>query len=258
MSEIVVHAAAGILTLTIDRPDRKNALTQDMYGVMAAALESAATDDAVRVLVIQGSATLFTAGSDIGRFAEGQAAELPDPKSLQSFRFLCALASFPKPVVAAVCGLAVGLGATMLLHCEYVVAGDNASFLAPFVNMGLCPEAGSSLLAPQRLGYRHAVELLMMGEPLTAERACAMGLVNRVVPHVDAQAIGQSVARRLAAKPLSSLVETKRLLKSGQSAAVVARILEEGELFWQMMGRPAAREAIAALTEKRKPDFSRT
>lgn len=257
MSEVIVESGNGIVTLTINRPERKNALTQEMYGLLADALEAAAADDSVRVVVLQGSQAFYTTGSDIGRFAESQAGEMPDPKSLRSLRFLRALATFPKPVVAVVCGLAVGIGATMLLHCEYVVAGDNATFTAPFVNMGLCPEAGSSLLGPQVLGYRNAVQLLMMGEPLTAEAACAMGLVNRVVPQADAQAIGQAVARTFAAKPLISLTETKRLLKSGQATQVVERIIEEGENFWRLMGQPAAREAIAALNEKRKPDFSK-
>lgn len=257
MSDVLIHTADGITTITFNRPERKNALTQDMYALSANALEAAASDPKIRVVVIQGSDTLFTAGSDVGRFADSQAGEMPKPTESQSFRFLSAIASFNKPLVAVVCGLAIGIGTTMLLHCDYVVAGDNAYFSAPFVGMGLCPEGGSSLLAPQLMGYRKAVELLMLAAPLNANAARDMDLVNRVVPSADARAIGRAVALQFAAKPLTSLIAAKRLLKGDQTPAVISRIVEEGETFWQMMGEPAAREAIAALQEKRKPDFSK-
>ncbi|MEN9539284.1 MAG: hypothetical protein RLZZ126_1519, partial [Pseudomonadota bacterium] len=172
-------------------------------------------------------------------------------------RFLHGIASFPKPLVAAVCGPAVGIGTTMLLHCDLVYAGDNAAFSMPFVNLGLCPEAASSLLLPQMFGHHRAAEALLLGEPFMAEAALEVGLVNRIVPPTEANGIAQTQARKLAAKPLSALMETKRLMKSGQAAAVRAQMDEEGRSFGRLMVGPAAREAFAAFMEKRRPDFSK-
>ncbi|MDP3311591.1 MAG: enoyl-CoA hydratase, partial [Polaromonas sp.] len=173
------------------------------------------------------------------------------------FRFLRGIATFPKPLLAAVCGPAVGVGTTMLLHCDLVYAGDNAAFSMPFVNLGLCPEAASSLLVPQMLGYHRAAEALLLGEPFMAEAALEVGLVNRVVPPTEANGLAQAVARKLAAKPLSSLVETKRLMKKGQQQLVQQQMDEEGASFGRMLGEPAAKEAFGAFMAKRKPDFSK-
>jgi enoyl-CoA hydratase/carnithine racemase len=173
------------------------------------------------------------------------------------FRFLRALAGFPKPLVAAVCGPAVGIGTTLLFHCDLVYAGDNAAFSMPFVNLGLCPEAASSLLVPQMMGYHRAAEALLLGEPFMAEAALEVGLVNRVVPPSEANAYAQSVARKLAAKPLASLIETKRLMKKPQAEAVLRQMAEEGASFGRMLREPAAREAFTAFMERRLPDFSR-
>jgi enoyl-CoA hydratase/carnithine racemase len=173
------------------------------------------------------------------------------------FRFLRALATFPKPLVAAVCGPAVGVGTTMLFHCDLVYAGDNAAFSMPFVNLGLCPEAGSSLLVPQMLGYHRAAEALLLGEPFMAEAALEVGLVNRVVPPTEANGVAQAAARKLAAKPLSSLMQTKRLMKQGQQQRVLEQIAVEAETFGQLLAAPAAKEAFGAFMEKRKPDFSK-
>jgi enoyl-CoA hydratase/carnithine racemase len=151
----------------------------------------------------------------------------------------------------------VGVGTTMLFHCDLVYAGDNAAFSMPFVNLGLCPEAASSLLVPQMLGYHRAAEALLLGEPFMAEAALEVGLVNRIVPPTEANAIAQGQARKLAAKPLSALVETKRLLKKAQMPAVLERMDEEGASFGRMLREPAAREAFGAFMEKRKPDFSK-
>jgi enoyl-CoA hydratase/carnithine racemase len=167
------------------------------------------------------------------------------------------LAAFPKPIIAAVCGPAVGIGTTMLFHCDLVYAGDNAAFSMPFVNLGLCPEAASSLLVPQMMGYHRAAEALLMGEPFMAEAALEVGLANRVVPPTEANAVAQAQARKLAAKPIASLIETKRLLKKGQMEQVLARIDEEAVSFGRMLGEPSAKEAFTAFMEKRKPDFSK-
>ena len=253
MQDILIHADSGVSTITLNRVEKKNSFTQAMYAACADALEAAATDGAVRVVVFQGDATVFSAGNDIGDFLSNA----PKAQDAPVFRFLRALAAFPKPIVAAVCGPAVGIGTTMLFHCDLVYAGDNAAFSMPFVNLGLCPEAASSLLVPQMLGYHRAAEALLLGEPFMAEAALEVGLVNRIVPPLEANGVAQAQARKLASKPLSSLVETKRLMKNGQMAQVLEVMAEEGERFGQMLREPAAREAFTAFMEKRRPDFSK-
>ncbi|MBE7940611.1 MULTISPECIES: enoyl-CoA hydratase [Ramlibacter] len=253
MSEILSHAEAGVLTLTLNRLERKNSLTAAMYGQLADALEAAAADASVRVVLLQGHETIFSAGNDINDFLNNP----PSGEGSPVFRFLRGIAAFPKPVVAAVCGPAVGVGTTLLFHCDLVVAGDNAAFSMPFVNLGLCPEAASSLLVPQMMGYHRAAEALLLGEPFMAEAAQEVGLVNRVVPPTEANAYAQALARKLAGKPVSSLIETKRLMKHGQQARVIEQMDEEGKSFGRMLREPAAREAFTAFMEKRKPDFSK-
>lgn len=251
--DILSHTEAGVMTITFNRVDKKNSITADMYGAMADALQAAATDAAVRVVVFQGHETIFSAGNDIGDFLN----KPPAGKDSPVFRFLHGIAAFPKPLIAAVCGPAVGVGTTMLFHCDLVYAGDNAAFSMPFVNLGLCPEAASSLLVPQMLGYHRAAEALLMGEPFMAEAALEVGLVNRVLPPTEANNYAQAQARKLAAKPISSLVETKRLMKKGQATLVAQQMAEEGASFARMLGEPAAREAFTAFMERRKPDFSK-
>ena len=247
MNDILTHIADGVLTLTINRVDKKNSFTPAMYAAMAEGLEQAKTDPAIRVTVIQGDVTVFSAGNDISDFLQQPAATQDSPV----YRFLHGIARFPKPLIAAVCGPAVGIGTTMLLHCDLVYAGDNAMFSLPFVNLGLCPEAGSSLLLPRLMGHQRAAEALLLGEPFMAEAALEVGLVNRVVPPTECNAIAQAQARKLAAKPLASLVETKRLMKLGQDGAIIERMAEEGASFGRMLREPAAREAFAAFMDKR-------
>nr|WP_315847866.1 enoyl-CoA hydratase [uncultured Rhodoferax sp.] len=253
MPDILIHADSGVTTITLNRVEKKNSFTQAMYATCADALDAARDDANVRVVVFQGDATVFSAGNDIGDFLSNA----PKTQDAPVFRFLHAIASFPKPIVAAVCGPAVGIGTTMLFHCDLVYAGDNAAFSMPFVNLGLCPEAASSLLVPQMLGYHRAAEALLLGEPFMAEAALEVGLANRVVPPLEANGIAQLQAHKLAAKPLASLIETKRLLKKGQMEQVLARIDEEAVSFGTMLGQPAAKEAFTAFMEKRKPDFSK-
>jgi enoyl-CoA hydratase/carnithine racemase len=253
MSDILVHAEAGVLTLTLNRLERKNSITSDMYAALADGIARAQDDASVRVVVIQGHETVFCAGNDIGDFLNKPPAGEDSPV----FRFLRGIAGFAKPLVAAVCGPAVGIGTTMLLHCDLVYAGDNAAFSLPFVNLGLCPEAASSLLVPQMLGYHRAAEALMLGEPFFAEAAMEVGLVNRVVPPTEANGYANAQARKLAAKPLTSLVATKRLMKKGQQQAVLRQMDDEGESFRELLQAPAAKEAFTAFMEKRRPDFSK-
>lgn len=250
--EILTHLDAGVLSLTINRLDRKNSITAAMYAAMADVLAAAESDAAVRVVVIQGHETIFSAGNDIGDFLN----KPPSTQDSPVFRFLYGISAFSKPIVAAVCGPAVGIGTTLLLHCDLIYAGDNAAFSMPFVNLGLCPEAGSSLLVPQLMGYPRAAEALLLGEPFTAETALEIGLINRIVPPAEASALAQQQARKLAAKPLSSVIETKRLMKQASASAVKQRIHDESLSFGRMLGEPAAREAFTAFMQKRKPDFS--
>jgi enoyl-CoA hydratase/carnithine racemase len=253
MQDILIDSSDSVLTLTLNRVDKKNAFTQAMYTACADALEQAKDDASVRVVVIQGHATVFSAGNDIADFLRNPVLGKDTPV----LRFLRTLVAFPKPVVAAVCGPAVGIGTTLLFHCDLVYAGDNAAFSMPFVNLGLCPEAASSVLVAQTMGYHRAAEALLLGEPFMAEAALEVGLANRIVPPTEANGVAQAQARKLAAKPLSSLVETKRLMKKGQLAQVLAVIEDEAQSFGRMMGEPAAREAFGAFMEKRKPDFSK-
>ena len=253
MQDVLIDTANGVMTLTLNRVDKKNSLTQAMYGAIADALTQAAADDAMRAVVIQGHETIFSAGNDIGDFLNRPPMSAEAPVQ----RFLRTIAAFPKPLIAAVCGPAVGVGTTMLFHCDLVYAGDNAAFSMPFVNLGLCPEAASSLLVPQMMGYHRAAEALLLGEPFMAETALEVGLVNRIVPPSEANGVAQAQALKLAAKPLSSLVETKRFMKQGQMAQVLERINEESAIFGQMLQAPAAREAFGAFMEKRKPDFTK-
>jgi enoyl-CoA hydratase/carnithine racemase len=253
MSDILIHNDQGVCTITLNRVDKKNSITAAMYQSMADALATAQNDATTRVVVFQGHETIFSAGNDIADFLNNPPATQDSPV----FRFLHGIASFPKPIIAAVSGPAVGIGTTMLLHCDLVYAGDNAAFSMPFVNLGLCPEAASSLLVPQMMGYHRAAEALLLGEPFMAEAALEVGLVNRVVPPTEANNYAQSAARKLAAKPISSLIETKRLMKKHQSPLIAQVMVEEGASFGRMLREPAAREAFGAFMEKRKPDFSK-
>ena len=255
-NDILIHAEAGVSTLTLNRADRKNSITEGMYASMADALDAASGDAGVRCLVIQGDMAVFSAGNDIGDFLQQAGGQMDVGPNAPVWRFLRSLSAFPKPLIAAVCGPAVGVGTTLLLHCDLVYAGDNAVFALPFVNLGVCPEAASSLLLPQMLGYHRAAEALLLGEPFMAEAALEVGLVNRVVPPAECNALAQAQARKLATKPLNSLIATKRLMKAGLASQVSQRMAEEGEIFARMLREPAAQEAMTAFMQKRRPDFS--
>jgi enoyl-CoA hydratase/carnithine racemase len=256
MTEILTHIEAGVMTLTINRVDKKNSINAAMYQAMADALTAATADAAVRVVVIQGHETIFSAGNDIADFLKAPPTTNEATQDTPVFRFLYGISSFAKPIVAAVCGPAVGIGTTLLLHCDLVYAGDNAAFSMPFVNLGLCPEAASSLLVPQLMGYHRAAEALLLGEPFSAETALEIGLVNRIVPPSEASALAHQQARKLAAKPLSSVMETKRLMKKTNASDVAERIGYESASFGRMLQEPAAKEAFTAFMQKRKPDFT--
>jgi len=251
MTSILQNQEGAVLTLTLNRVDKKNSLTADMYAELAQALSQAITDDSVKVVLLQGHETVFSAGNDIADFLQ----QPPASEESAVFRFLRGIATFPKPLLASVCGPAVGVGTTMLFHCDLVYAGDNAAFSMPFVNLGLCPEAASSMLAVQLMGYHRAAEALLMGEPFLVDEALEMGLVSRVLPPTEANAYAQAQAQKMASKPLPSLMETKRLMKAKQTPEILACMQEEGKSFGRMLKEPAAIEAFSAFMEKRKPVF---
>jgi enoyl-CoA hydratase/carnithine racemase len=243
----------GIATIAFARPEKKNAITAAMYSAMADGLASAAADPAVRVVLLVGSAECFTAGNDLQDFL----ANPPSGDASPVFRFLHGIAAFPKPIVAAPCGVAVGVGTTMLLHCDLVYAGHNARFSVPFAQLGLCPEAASSLLLPAIAGWQRAAEKLMLGEPFGADEAREMGFVNRVLPADEVIDFARAQAVKLAALPPVSLRETKRLMRAGRGDATTTQMALEGEVFGHLLRGAEAREAFTAFFEKRRPDFSR-
>jgi enoyl-CoA hydratase/carnithine racemase len=253
---ILAHCEGAVLTLTFNRLDKKNAITADMYTALANALNVAARDAGVRVVVIQGATAVFTAGNDLADFLNNPPDTSPEATPAPVVRFLEALRTFPKPLLASVCGPAVGIGTTLLLHCDLVYAGDNAAFSLPFVNLGLCPEAGSALLLPQLVGHPRAAEKLMLGEAFYAEEALEMGIVNRILPPEEVNAYTQAQAAKLAAKPAGSMLATKALMKLANTA-LPGVMQAELRAFGELLQGPAAKEAISAVMAKRKPDFSK-
>ena len=251
MSEHIEVARDGhIVSLRFARPDKRNAITAGMYSLLADVLADAEDDAEIRVVVLLGSGGSFTAGNDIGDLLEAPPTE-PDAPVMA---FLQALARNTVPLVAGVEGDAVGIGTTMLLHCDMVLATPQARFRLPFVDLGFVPEAGSTLLLPRIMGHARAAELVMLAEFFGGEQAHALGIVNRLVAPGAIEEATMEVARTLAAKPPHALRETKRLMKDG--AAIEAAIRREAEVFGARMVSAEAREAFRAFTEKRKPDFS--
>lgn len=247
----------GILTIEFDRAEKKNAITAAMYQAMADALRAAEADSAVRVILIRGKDEIFTAGNDLEDFMQRPPTGSEGTEPAPVFQFLDQISHASKPIVAAVSGAAVGVGTTLLLHCDFVYASETARLSLPFTQLGLCPEAASSLLLPRLLGYQRAAEKLMLGEPFGAQEAHQLGLVTRVLPVAELHAFALQQARKLAALPASSLRETKRLMKGNDVAAVEKKMAEEGEVFRRMLVAPEAKEAFTAFFEKRKPDFTK-
>lgn len=253
MSEQVrIDLEEGVLSVSLQREEKKNALTADMYSALAGAIEDAGRDPAVRVFLLSGSGGAFTAGNDLQDFLHNPPRDADAPVHC----FISALAATDLPLVAAVDGIAVGIGTTMLLHFDQVLASDRARFSLPFVNLALPPEAGSSMLLVEACGYRKAAELLMLGEVFDAAEAQACGIVSRVVPAADLAAEALAIARQLAAKPRAALRATKRLMRRPKEP-LTDRVRAESEIFAQCLQSPAAKEAFAAFLEKRSPDFSR-
>ena len=248
---VLSHVEAGVQVIRLNRPDKKNALIGEMYVALAEAFARGEADDAVGVFLIVGSDTDFTAGNDLPDFLTwtaltGSAAD----------GFIRAVAGARKPVVAAVRGAAMGIGATMLPHCDLVYAAPGTRFLTPFVNLGIVPEAGSSMTLAQLAGHRRAAEMLLLGEPFDVDKALAIGLINAMVPGEDLEAVALAAARKLAAKPRATLLMIKALMKT-PAEPLGDRLDRECAMFDACLGRPELKEAVAAFAEKRAPDFSK-
>lgn len=255
---ITTRIENGVFTIIFDRIERKNAITASMYEDIAHHLLAADRNSAVRVILIQGHTEIFTAGNDLEDFMDRPPGVRDELGTYSApFQFLHALHKASKPVVAAVSGPAVGVGATMLLHCDLVYASDTAVFTMPFVQLGLCPEAASSILLPRLMGHQRAAEKLMFGEPFDAREAYDLGLVTKVMPVDELAHYVRKRVHKLASLPANSLRETKRLLKEDSASLVARRMDEEGYVFERLLLAPEAKEAFTAFFEKRKPDFSK-
>ncbi|WP_426115504.1 enoyl-CoA hydratase [Massilia sp. PWRC2] len=255
--DILTHQADGILTIAFNRPERKNAITGAMYQTMADALVAADTDSAVRAIVFTGKPEIFTAGNDLEDFMKNAPAGGKPDAARPVYQFMRALAGCSKPVIAAVSGAAIGIGTTMLMHCDMVYAADNAKFSMPFAQLGLCPEFASSVLFPAVAGYPRAAEKLLLGESFSAADALAMGMLSKVLPAEELLAYAMAQAAKLVALPAASVRATKSLMKQPLQAGIEVAIAAEIELFSAMLRAPEAKEAFTAFFEKRKPDFSK-
>jgi len=254
MSHIHCKLEGAVHCIAINRPEKKNALTAEMYNGLAEAVEGAEADPGVRVLLLHGMGDAFTAGNDLIDFLQKPWSGQQVPPAV---RFIYAVAHAKKPVVAAVHGLAVGVGVTILLHCELVYAAEGTKFIMPFIDLGIVPEAASTVLLPALMGPQRAAELLMLGNPLDANRAYELGLVNAVVPADTLLATATQAARKLAEKPMGALLACKRLMKQASRAEVARALREEVVEIKERLESSETKEALTAFVEKRKPDFSK-
>ena len=243
----------GVLTLTLQRPEKKNALTGAMYEALTSALERAETDSAVKVVLFQGDGDSFTAGNDLADFMAQSGSNSGEESP--AFHFIRALGRATKPLIAAVHGNAVGIGTTMLLHCDLVYLAEGARLITPFVNLALVPEAASSWLLPQRIGHVRAFQMFALGEPMDAPTAVAAGLANAVLPPAELRSKAKAAAITLTKRPPGSLGSTKRLMREVER--MEAQMGQEGDIFKQQLKTPEAREAFSAFAERRQPDFSK-
>ncbi|QWD60945.1 enoyl-CoA hydratase [Polynucleobacter sp. MWH-UH35A] len=246
------YLSDGILKILLNRPEKKNAFTNAMYRELTQILSEADQNPQVKVMLISGAGNSFSAGNDIADFMQSPITHEDAPP----INLLKVLAGLTKPLIAAVDGVAVGIGATMLFHCDLVYAQKDARFIFPFVSLGLVPEGAVSLLLPCLVGHQKASEILLFGEPISAEDAQALGFVNKVVLEPSALPYAEQRAKKLAALSLGSVLRTKSLLKGGElKAAILKQIDIEGKLFIDRLHSPAAKEALTAFIEKRAPNF---
>ena len=247
----------GVATIEIARPEKKNALTVAMYQAMTDALVAAREDAAVRAVLITGQPGIFTSGNDIEDFMKRAPAQGSDAMDSPVFRFMRALLDCDKPVVAAVTGAAIGIGTTLLLHCDFVFVSDEARLAMPFVALGLVPEFASSLVVPQLMGHRRAAEKLLLGDPFTPEQAVECGIANAVLPAGEVVNHARRVAERFNQLPPGAVREAKQLMRGPQHDQLLQTIRSEGEIFARRLRSPEAMEAFQAFFQKRPPDFSK-
>lgn len=254
MGQVEIERKGAVVGIAINRPEKKNALTADMYDALSNAVEQAETDPTVRVILLHAKGDAFTAGNDLEDFMKkpwkGQAVP-------PAVRFIRAVAEASKPIIAAVHGLAVGVGTTILLLCDLVYAAEDTKFVMPFINLGIVPEAASTVLLPLLIGRQRAAELFMLGSPLTAQRAYEVGLVNAVLLRDDLLATASAVAQQLAAKPAGAVLACKELMKRSLRSEVERALKEEVDVIAERLESPETKEALSAFLEKRTPDFSR-
>jgi len=251
-SHVLTAVDSGVLTVRFNRAEKKNALTSEMYTAMADAIDRAESDRTVKVVLFTGSEGAYTAGNDLGDFLSNPSGAADRPVN----RFIAKMAATDVPLMAAVDGLAVGIGTTMLLHFDQVFASENARFSMPFINLALVPEAGSSMQLVEACGYKKAAELLMLGEPFDAGQALEYGIVSVVCPADRLMEQAMAMAHKLASKPRDALLATKRLMRRPKEP-VLQRIQAESDQFFERLTSPAAVEAISAFMEKRTADFSK-
>ena len=254
MSGVIATCSGRVNILRLNRPEKKNALTRPMYQSLSDAIETGDIDPAVDVHIITGSDGVFTAGNDIKDFLEAGARTKEAGHVDEVVRFIRLLPLIKKPLIAAVDGIAIGIGTTLLFHCDLVYATPEATFSTPFLNLGLVPEAGSSLLMPRTMGYQRSFEMLVLGETFSAARAREAGFVTEIVAARDLEATALKAAHQLAAKPPEALAIARKLLR-GEAAEISARVDEEAKAFEQRLKSPEAREAFQAFLEKRAPRF---
>jgi enoyl-CoA hydratase/carnithine racemase len=253
MEEIVTEHSGSILRVQLNRPTKRNAMTSAMYLSLATIFNEAANDENTRVVLWHGAGDSFCAGNDIDDFLKHP----PGPGESPQARLMEALVNFDKPLVAAVQGAAIGGGATMLLHCDFIYAGESTKFQMPFINLAVVPEFGSSCAVPARIGHVRAAELILLGTSFDARRAAELGLVNQVIPDKDVLARATETAEKLAAKPARALQASKRLIKQPFREQIKAAMKAENEEFSAQVRSADAKEAFTAFLEKRKPDFTR-
>lgn len=253
MSDILTERAGSILRVTLNRPAKKNAMTSSMYVTFAEILNDAAKNEEIRVVLWNGAGDSFSAGNDIEDFLQNP----PGPGESPQARLASALLNLDKPLIAAVQGVAIGGGTTLLTHCDFVYAGANAKFQLPFINLGLVPEFGSSWSLPARSGHIRAAELILLGQPFDAKVAAEIGLVTRVVPDEKLLATATETTEKLAAKPPGALQACKRLMKHSQREQIAQAIKVENEEFASRVRSAEAKEAFTAFIEKRAPDFTK-
>ena len=243
--QVIVNLEQGILSIELNRPEKKNALTNDMYKIINDALMNAKTDDEIRVVLFAGKGDCFTAGNDIADFLDSDIAF----EEKEVVKLLRILTGFEKPIVAAVHGSTIGIGTTLLLHCDLVVAAKETTFALPFVPLGLCPEAASSLLLPNLAGYHQAAELLLLGEAFNTEKAEKIGLINRVAETREVRLQAMALCQKLASLPVNALLQTKRLLKSVPNT-VEKRISQELDVFGKLLQSKEAKAIFQAFLNK--------